>query len=333
MATVMVFVPLQEEMEYIYNFMIANGGIVGRPYSQSTSSYTFNWPLPRLVSRRVTHLDISFSVIGDMGNLRAATKMAPILSKHPVPLVFLVGVAGSLNREFVNVGDVVFANRAKMLHADKIKKISGTKERFEAPAIGWSGPVWTVDDRKRFLKSSFFRFRRDYADWPASDFHVDYYASHVRSNPLNGLESVTCSKIQGLLPKYENLSPSVKLSDILGSEVVIDSDEYVEFVVDKDTSIANEYYAKDPTGALRQKWFVSPLNVVDMESFGFFKMLESMRDCATCAFSVRGISDLASEKLELDELTKDAVRGVAVRNAFKVVLDMINFLGPQIIGL
>ncbi|MBS0626026.1 MAG: hypothetical protein JSS32_08255 [Verrucomicrobia bacterium] len=68
--------------------------------------------------------------------------------------------------------------------------------------------------------------------------------------------------------------------------------------------------------------------VIDMESFGFFKVIDDLlrqSDSVSQGIMIRGISDYAGRK-ETTELGKTAWKTVAVRNAAKVAASAIKQL-------
>jgi nucleoside phosphorylase len=330
-AGVVVFVPLQEEMEYIYRYMESNGGRVEREYDSSVPTYNISWPL-----QNRTTIDICFHVIEGMGNMRTVLQIAPTLIALKPHMVFLTGLAGSLDPDYVSLGDVVVSTQAKMLYPDKIKEVNQKKEQFLPRDETTPSGVVCLDQRKKYLSQSFFRYRRDAIQWKPSIPFMDNYISYLRrANPLL-LKSVDSDTVANLPAGLSNISPKVRSAVVFASDFVVDSGEYIAFLRDRNGDEENDYYVQK-TGVRshsRRKWINSSLSVVDMESFGFFCTIEKVCNAITTqAFSVRGISDLASEKEKLDEGTEDRVRGIAVQNALNVVLDMVNFIGPYAFGV
>ncbi|MCP5433056.1 MAG: hypothetical protein H6923_07270 [Alphaproteobacteria bacterium] len=319
-----LFVPMQEEMEYAYNTLKSRGGTCSLDYDKKTDRYPFTWTLG---SRTI--VTVYLKVIGDHGNLRTATRMAQTLIDVDPYFCLLVGIGGAMEppgNRTLGLEDVVISTRVKTLYPDKVKRRDASKEDY-APGL----PI-QLDQEKKFLTDSFFRFRRDAIQWQDSTFLLDGYLKHLNGGtaaPLS-LYPVTPDTVNGLDLTQQNPKPKVAQGTIFSSEMVIDSDEYIDYLIRKNLSDASDYYVqKDGKNHPRQGWFSSTIPVADMESLGFFEMIGNLkgRITTTHAVSVRGISDFASQKQNLDETTFDKVREKAVANAITVALDMLDWSG------
>jgi hypothetical protein len=273
-------------------------------------------------------LPIAFQVLGDMGNLIAAThSLSAIKSLYPRQC-FLIGLAGSLNSGTVNLGDVAVATSVKAFYPDKVKRLDPDREIFGSIGDNVPGKI-IVDSRKRIFAESFLRFRRVSSRWPNSAFQAARYMSYLESTraqlPLNPV-----ANISGLAAQFENRSPKIFQATVFGSDMVIDSDEFVNFLSERNTSQDHDYYRKksgDVAADRRNTWLTSELTVVDMESLGYFMIAHALGDSieGTQYYSVRGVSDFSSGKDRLQELTAGEVRRCAMMNALTVTLDMIEF--------
>jgi nucleoside phosphorylase len=325
-----VFVPLHEEMEYAHAYMQSEGAECSMPYSQSTDSYFFRFKL-----QNRTDSEVLFTVIGDMGNTYTLGRITPIIALQQPNACFLVGVAGSLGAERAKLGDVVVSSRAKAMFADKIKTVDPSKEevrrRPDFDLLNANGVIF-IDERKMFRdrdsgEKDFLRFRRMFARSEMSEIMVARYANYVRGATLE-LAGVSREQFAGLPENLQNAAPAVREGTMFGSDMVIDSESYVRFILERDTDEAADYYNQKAGGRdQRQRWFASTPLAVDMESFGFLTMaMLSKEDFARHYVTVRGISDMAAGKEDLDRTTGQGIRQIAVRNAVKVAIDMINYI-------
>jgi purine-nucleoside phosphorylase len=111
--------------------------------------------------------------------------------------------------------------------------------------------------------------------------------------------------------------------------MVVDSEKYVEFILERNTDESADYYHQKAVGrSPLQKWFRSELEAVDMETFGFLLLSQVSGEHfgSRLYFAVRGISDLATDKEALDGSTGDKIREIAIFNAVEVTLDMIDYI-------
>lgn len=369
MADFVIFVPLQEEMRYAYEQMEKLGGECFQPYDSAITSYSFDYR-----DEKRQPAVVEFFVIGDMGNLRTASRLAACLSQiSGAHAIFLLGIAGSMDRK-IGLGDVLVGTAVKTFYPDKVAKIDptihdfvdlkavtpatglisvgegevaeltmpeGTPEPAASAAIGPAAPPYRLDARKRVLTESFFRYRRDAINWERSGSQATDYIRKLGTGPLDKgqfkLQGVTADQVPGLLPEEENPNPKVTTGLVFSSEMVIDSEEYIEFLTFKDEFEHYDlYFYKDGKDHKRRRWFKRAPAVIDMETLGFFMMLEALKGSNTAiaqvAFSIRGVSDRASQKALLDGRTEDEVRRIAVQNAMNVALDMMNHINAKAIG-
>jgi nucleoside phosphorylase len=322
-----VFVPLHEEMKYAHAHMLSKHATCPLPYDPQTNDYTFHYTLTARTSARVR-----FCVIGDMGNAYTLARITPIIEIEKPHGCFLVGLAGSLKPDGIRLGDVVVSSRSKSLYPDKVKKLADAREEVrEKSRLSLPDPngLLLIDDRKVVLGDNFLRFRRMFARATVSEpIAHDYvrYASTAAPLPLKG---VTASDFPVLRPGSENPNPSPKEGTIFGSDMVVDSEKYVAFVLERNTDDSADYYHQKAGGrSPLQKWFRSDLEAVDMETFGFLLLSQVSGEHFgfRLYFAVRGISDLATDKEPLDKSTSDKVREIAIFNAVEVTLDMIDYI-------
>lgn len=328
----LIIVPLEEEMEYLHDFLRNNGGKFDLDYSRGNKSYYFEWPL------QYGRADVVCYLIGDMGNLRTSAALIQVLSERSYDYILLVGLAGSPNKMVSTVGDVVISNIVKSYYPDKVARRSDDKKEVFSAVTEFSthaeAEYFPIDTRKKVLNDSYFRFRRDAVNWQPSQASIFEYhraAENARGTvkTQEALEPIRQSDFEKLPPWAENHAPKIVFGAVFSSEMVIDSDEYLDFINDRDGDEQFDiYYRKRGGNHDRRRWLKAPYAAIDMESYGFFMTAEGLKSSdlngAKC-ITVRGISDLASEKGKLEEDTEDGLRRIAVRNASKVALDMINY--------
>jgi nucleoside phosphorylase len=273
-----------------------------------------------------TKVDMLIRVIGSMGNTRASTKMVRPLLDTDADLIFLVGLAGSMDPS-VRLGDVVIAHGAKTFAPDAVKKLQPGKHEvvIDHPTTSMGGTIY-VDRQKVVMDEAFFRYGRDSARKEQSAQFINEYVEYAKSTDWR-LTGLIPAEVAGLPSEYANPKPVVHMGNIFGSDMVIDSARYKKFVLDRNEDRSRDVYTQiyKTEGHERYKSFKGKLHAVDMESFGFFALAEELTADLGKAklFSVRGISDMAEGKEDLDAATGEAVRGLAVRNAIKTTFDLM----------
>lgn len=321
LADVVLFFALEEELEQAYKFLKADGATCWVDYhSKSAKEYLFEYS-----ERGNGDFRVLITVLGDLGNVKIATQVLPIVMNAKPRACILVGIAGSLDKNKLRLGDVVVSAGVKIIYPDKLKQFDSSKEVFVDQAVGDQkiDDRISVDVRKRFLGESFFRFRRQFLRNDKSLTLLSHYLTFLTKEPVV-LEPVL---------QIENLNPNVLETTILGSDFVFDSTEYIQFLNERNVDLSKDYYVQksNPEDADRNIWLETELLAVDMESYGYFQALEKLinHHGTTTAFSIRGISDYASGKEDLDtEHSTDVrpIRSVAASNAVLVAVDMIKFL-------
>ena len=337
MGSALFTIAIPQEMQFIHEYLSENGGETVTPFHKGRSHYTFTYTLPN-----GEDIDLSFHVMNEMGNVASASISQTGISQAQPYYCFLLGIAGSID-EVARLGDVVIATSVKHLSPDAVKKITssvefalkadeaGIVENLSAEISSEKTKKILIDPRKKLLESSYLRYIWRSVDRASSQFiaddYLNYFGKLKRKPPL---KPVTSSDIPNLNPNNDNPLPSVHRGTILGSDSVVDSDEYVKFIKDRDaTPERSLYYYKSPEEAAnRTRWFPAPLLAVDMETYGFFRMAQELfgNRAVPGFFSIRGISDLASDKSQLDDNTEGSIRRKATENALIVALDMLYFL-------
>jgi len=356
-SNTLVLVPLREEMSYIHSRIIGAGAVLLQPVVFDVNQNDFIYQI-KLSDNSIEGLQFSIMDRNNrdaMGNISTAAIASAIITADYPNIVFLVGLAGSVDSSTVRLGDVVVSSSAKFIAPDKIRKLSSatdvvvnmTGQQVQSLRAQHSG-MFVIDDRKVYLGDHYFRFRRDVASCSLSTTRLAGYQIHLRRNGLDGLDPVGDSALAGLendtVERVRNDNPRVHFGSILGGEWVVDSARFVDFLRERNDRMDVDYYTQkealgtrtgSPTeGAKRNRWDPNPILAVDMESYGFLKSVSAIaeRGIGLQAFTVRGISDLAAGKAELEKVTGDGVRKIAVHNAAHVAIDFILRLGEWNVG-
>lgn len=351
-------VPLREEMKYIDKYLTEE---LKSPYSRLTNERYEPSHKVHVFERwnddtRRMH-DLTFIVLDDgdrqiMGNISTVAAAIISVQNYTPDVVILIGIAGSMY-EKVRLGDVVFSTAAKMWSPDKLKKLDSKKEVFApiptltAAAIAKikKDKKILVDPRKTVSTGHFFRFRKDLVSCEIAQNRRDAFARRHRDNPMT-LSPVDAAVLRGCdkdaIEALKNDRPAVHFGTLMGSEWVVDSAEFVTFAAERNLDNTYDYYSQkdalkakpgeEGEGSKRnRRWDTTRMLAVDMESYGFFKAIETLNGFGSTvqAFSIRGISDLAAEKTDLDDLSEERVRRLCVHNATRVALDFVFAIEPR----
>jgi nucleoside phosphorylase len=357
---IVVFVALPEEMENIYRHLTSDGrGECPRKYSSTVTNYDFT-----LYMKNGLEYEAHFEVLPNMGNLVTAVNAAKILARHRPHLAFLVGISGSLDVETFRLGDVIVSTSTKHYAADKLKQLEAGKERFEGDpdddvedeedvegeidanteAASASGGVANVerkakvviDPRKKVMSNSFFRFRRQWIERKNTTSHAYSFLkrwSETKNKP--SLLPVDKTRYSGLNDNHINETPRVHVEALLGSDFVVDSEEFVAFLQDRNVDDSKDHYRRSPDGEFekRNSWTNDPISAVDMESWGFFNVADVISPSDQAFFfSIRGISDLSSGKAALDNASNSEIRSAAAKNAVSILWEVLNFMDERLVG-
>ncbi|MDE1993414.1 MAG: hypothetical protein KGI75_13000, partial [Rhizobiaceae bacterium] len=121
---------------------------------------------------------------------------------------------------------------------------------------------------------------------------------------------------------------------ILGSHWVVDSDKYAEYLRWKNENSHLDFYKMNKPSEYTQRctWGNSGIHAVDMETYGFFKAIDFLnktRRVKVPGFAIRGISDYAAGKSNLDVTSDGSHRAKAVTNAMLVTIEFLRFFAQQ----
>lgn len=347
-SKILIFVPLKEEFDGIIQLLderkakCASTPNGDRP----TLHYTLDPD-----TRRERHI-LLYAMDPDnrqaMGNIMSCARVSSALINHRPRMVLLVGIAGSLDASEVRLGDVVISDTAKYLHPDKLTPINNGQFHVEDDC--YDSTDASVDSSKIVIhriktvgSGNALRIRRDYVRCDASSVFLQDYKSSLRNNTVAGLEStkLICEAIDEIddVGAVSRDVPIVKMGDILGSEWVVDCPDYIKFVKNRNASTDWDWYSQNDRlkntkeAEKRNRWQPDPILAVDMESYGFLKAVDGYnrwgyegRQSVTQAIALRGICDLAADKGRLDGISSGEIRHIAVRNAMRTALDIIDHL-------
>lgn len=334
---VLLVLALPEEQDYLYDVMEARGGWdVG--LRLPLNECTFESPSGPV--------QVIVKVLAGMGPVEAALGTASAISVHGPDIVVMIGLAGALDHDKVSLGDVVVSNSAKLYTVDKVAApgVGKRSYRFEAEGDNInsrpSNEVW-VDPRDRFMAASFMRYLRDIVQCPTADQLLSNVQNYLKACELSEPDRSWIPSAFQALPSMTR-KRKVVAGWILGSTHVVDSREYRTYLLDKNVDNSKDIYVQ--TGVSdRSKWTPGDLLAVDMESYALLRVVNDAMsrpsrlggcDSLIGGLLVRGISDMCEEKTDLDEVTGKRVRRLAVENATKVGLTLIEkldyakFLGP-----
>lgn len=321
MTSVAIYVALAEELTYAIDEMEQHGRFAGDPRTElSRGQSKFNYSLYDFPSNR-----IEVSLIQGMGNVICAAHVGTSFSQkmHAGPeLALLVGISGSLQKD-VGLGEVIVSNLVKYYSPDKIEKIDTSHVRIDSQmrsshmAKGkGAGPFASlagrkaVDDRDVVHGDNAIRFLRD------EIFHVDN-------------DNTGALFVQAANDHQKKLPFKLSRGALLGSNWVVDSDTYTNYLLHKNDWTEFDYYSLNNPAeyASRCKWGDDTLLAVDMESYGFLKAVAQFSRNVTNvkAYAVRGVSDLCSGKSALDQTNKSKNRLEATRNAVYSALLLSKF--------
>ena len=329
---IVVVVPLIEERDYFYQ------AILGRK----------NWNFPKTLRRSMKYsyndgersAKVNVRTIEKMGQLEAVLAMNAAASSYDPELVVLVGLAGSMDPEVAGYGDVIVSNQVKMYAPNKVGTISNQtdEEPFyyfasDSPPTKPKSKVVKVDDRDRMLTCSYHRYQRDFIECAYMDSALTSLEQTLTDHELKQLDN---TPIPSRFKSYGSMTRGrqVQYGWIFGSDYVVDSKEYRDYLNDKDQNTGSDIYTQLDESE-KVKWKSGKLLAVDMESYGVLKAIETLRTTPAIeggvnnlvgGIIVRGISDLAESKGKSDLGSKNELRRIAVHNAAEVTAQIIERL-------
>lgn len=277
---------------------------------------------------------VRVNTLSSMGQTEAVLGAAAAISAESPDLAVMIGIAGSMQPTQVGLGDVVLCNQVKFFGSDKVGSLSPSGPYVLGRNLNGrlAGQV-VVDDRDKFMESSFLRYERSFVESSHAGELVAEVETRLMNCPLRQLNPDWLDdSIAGLDSSKRNRK--IHVGWILGSAHVVDSREYRDYLNEKNTQLDLDIHRqKGEVG--RVQWKEGQLLAVDMESYGLIRAAEMYRSIPShkggCnqligAVSVRGISDLCEDKGALDAKSKNEVRRLAMHNATEVALSLLENL-------
>ena len=324
MSDFAIFIALPEELGVAIDVLRANGEFSGEISDIEAGQRTFLYELgPGLGNGKSGEVFL----IRGMGNTKSAAFVGASLARDTPPRhALLVGISGSLSPDKVKLGDVVISSHVKyyapdkikdfsdgdlkILSADEARKVCDPKSAQQVKDFR-DGKKPLLDGRDVLFSNSFFRYCRSRIYRNAEETNIDRFMK-LRRNEFGE------SRADGYF---------LHSGAVLGSNMVLDSKAFVDYIVQKNYCDDMDFYRLNSQHEFGERcsWDSSDLLAVDMESYGFFSAFEDMRDFSTVvqAVAVRGISDLAAGKSELDMGAKGQHRKLATTRAVQVAIDYL----------
>lgn len=332
MGKIALYVALTEEMKYA----VAEMGRFGK-FNAATAD-----PINEMLRGRTRfsfHFDdfprpednIEVHLIGGMGNILTAAHVGTSFSENDsVRFAVLIGISGAMPGSGLGLGDVILGNSVKYYSPDKIYDIKKKKEEGKAKKIDKKtrelflqkdadilkefeerhDDCILYDERDETRSENVIRFLRD------TIYHEDQ-----SDYGYNFLRDIKRSSI----PTEYKLSSGM----FLGTNWVIDSESYANYIVDKDLYNCFDYYFINKKSEYDQrcKWHPDRVSAADMESYGFFKAIEmfSRKRANVKAYAVRGISDLCAGKSDLDITSNNSFRDAATTNCTNAAMRLLRY--------
>jgi nucleoside phosphorylase len=319
-----------------------------RDYFHATISKRPGWYAPSVRDRFLCtytnadgySIEVTVQTLSGMGHIEAVIGTSSVITAKRPNLVIMVGIAGSLNPSKVGLGDVVVSNQAKLFASDKVAQVPVESEKPEY-IFGTSRDLeraradgqCVIDERDRFFTSSFLRYERNFVQ----SLEIEEKLSEIE-DPI-GKSNLQVLNSSSLPPRFQELPSSKRSREvhfgwILGSNHVVDSREYREYLNQKNTELDLDIHRQKGDYS-RVLWKPGDLLAVDMESYGVLRAVEKARTTNNLdggvpsllgGVIVRGISDICEYKGDLDKKTGNSIRRLAVENATEVALSIIEIL-------
>lgn len=324
MSRFAIFIALPEELEAAISVLSKYGSLDGDMSDVTAGQRIFDYHLnsPKGPIAGQVYL------IRGMGNTKSAAFVGSSLDMGAPPEhALLIGISGSLCPEKVQLGHVVMSSHVKHYSPDKVKRFD-SKELKEIPSESASD----ICNPESSIQSSEFyeegKILIDGRDKILGGSHYRYLRQRIfRNNEQRELKKFLKShgdKISG----DDGNEYKLHHGAILGSNMVIDSDEYVDYLMQKNFCDDVDFYKLNDPSEYKERcvWDESQLLAVDMESYGFFSAFSDFQYYSSTvrAVAFRGISDLAFGKAVLDGKSKGSHRRQATKNAVEMALKYLH---------
>lgn len=326
---VVILIALNEEFRSVRDLLPFPLHGKGIP-AQGVASTEFRFSLP--VATGQTHTCL-LSVLGDMGEVEAAlATQSLLLRKHPPKLIANIGISGGTDSD-VKLGDVIVSQSVHRYLADSKtvdSKSAGKKladdgkgesdTKAQDLSSEWSasaGVQFHLAPRTYDNRIDIALFAGNFATRDSSRFRAwQRQGGKDLANKVSVLERAATGTTSGEAKQLKALldsekvgeKPSVHRGPIGSGPGVGGSKQLLKLIRDNNRKFL----------------------AIDMESGGFMAALRRSL-CRPPEIILRGVSDFADErKTELDQTTGGAIREIAMRNAFRLFL---NLLDDDLLGL
>lgn len=312
-----IIIALEEELSNAFDCLENHGKFFAPKQSLKEGQSNFQYLLRDGQTEGLSY-PCEIFLINGMGNVAASAFVGRSMNFDPSILIS-VGISGTLMPDEISLEDVVISNQVKYYAPDKIGEFTSPDDVIVAPvsdtAPGEVDGKYRVDERDLF-GSVYLRFVREHIILKEFSPVLDAFL-HRRSQP---------EAVESVLQKNGKLVRGT----ILGSNWVVDSKKYADYIDWKNQKSHLDYYKlnKPQEYLERCSWGQSDLHAVDMETYGFFKALDffnKTRELKIPGFAIRGISDKAAGKSDLDDQSGGSHRAKAVENAMLVTIEFLRF--------
>ncbi|ESQ76961.1 hypothetical protein [Asticcacaulis sp. YBE204] len=336
-ATILIVIALKEENKYFHELIsdhVKSDKAAGRDPKWIEVPPSVHERYKCIYKADTGHVRIVVHTLEAMGNIEATLGTTAGIATVQPDLVILVGLAGSLRPDEVQLGDVVVSTQAKLYTSDKVAdsrailKDGKAKYRFDTDTEDTGRYV--VDSRDKFMDQSFFRYERRFVESAGTRMIVADGESALSAS-MAAMERVAETSVpQSYRQEFKARSvPKLHCGWLLANSQVVDSAEFRDYLVAKDGD--RDFDLHRQTGEIdRIAWKEGRILAVDMESYGVLRAVETLRSKQPSeggvknllgGIVVRGISDLCEVKGNTDD--GGQTRLIAVRNASKVALGII----------
>lgn len=324
MSKFAIFIALPEELDAAISVLSNYGSLDGEMSDVTAGQRIFDYQLDSPKGSIAGQVYL----IRGMGNTKSAAFVGSSLDiGAPPEHALLIGISGSLCPGKVGLGHVVMSSHVKHYSPDKVKCFSA-KSLKEIPSASASD----ICDPESRAQSSDFREKGkiliDGRDKILDKSHYRYLRQRIfRNNEQRELKKFLKSH-GSVISGDDGRKYELHHGAILGSNMVIDSEEYVEYLLQKNFCDDVDFYKLNHPDEHKERcvWDESDLLAVDMESYGFFSAFSDFQyySSSVRAVAFRGISDLAFGKGDLDGKSKGEHRRQATKNAVATALKYLH---------
>lgn len=317
-----IIVALEEELSNAFDCLALHGKFLAPKQSLGEGQTNFRYKMDDGTGTG-RHHDCEIFLINGMGNVAASAFVGRSFLNFEPDLLISVGISGSMSRDDVRLEDVVISNQVKYYAPDKVGEFT-TKDKVKhissIESAGEHIPGEYRIDSRDVIDNIYLRYLREHIILSEFSHDLDLFFDYRQD----------AGSADQILLKDANLVRGT----ILGSNWVLDSGKYAEYLHWKNENNHLDFYKMNRSAEYAQRcsWGNSSLHAVDMETYGFFKAihyLNKTRRNKVPGFAIRGISDYAAGKSDLDNLSGGSHRAKAVENAMLVTIEFLRWFAKQ----